>query len=100
MTRHIRISEPASAEFTDAVRWYEKRRPGLGAEFFDAVVATIDLVEHRPGIGTASYPDPKTRRMLVSRFPYQVVYRFDQSEVVVVAVSHLKRRPGYWKYRN
>jgi plasmid stabilization system protein ParE len=96
----VRISEPASDEFTDAVRWYETRRPGLGAELFDAVVESIESIERQPEIGTAIYPDPQTRRVLVVRFPYQVVYRLDQNEIVVVAIAHLKRRPGFWNHRS
>ena len=74
MRRGARISEPAPYEFTDAVRWYEVQRPGLGAELFDAVVATIEGIERQPEIGAAAYPDPQTKRILVERFPYQVVY--------------------------
>lgn len=99
MRRGVRVSEPASDELTDAVRWYETRRPGLGAELFDAVAATIEGIERQPAIGTAAYPDPQTRRVLVTRFPFQVVYRLDQDEILVVAIAHLKRRPGYWKHR-
>ena len=40
----FRISHPASAEFADAVRWYEQKRKGLGAEFFDAVTQAIELI--------------------------------------------------------
>ena len=75
MRRRVRITEPASREFTAAVRWYESRRPGLGAELFDAVAATIELTEWQPEIGTAAYSNPQMRRILVERFPYQVVYR-------------------------
>ena len=95
----LRISEPASDEFREAVRWYEARRRGLGGEFFDAIVATMSVIESRPEIGTAAFHDPAMRRMLVSRFPYQVVYRLAPREIVVVAIAHLKRRPGYWKHR-
>jgi plasmid stabilization system protein ParE len=95
-----RISEPASDEFTDAVRWYESQRPGLGAELFDAVVATIAGIERQPEIGAATYPDPQTKRVLVERFPYQVVYRLEMNEIVVIAIAHLKRRPGYWQHRS
>lgn len=42
MRRGARVSKPASDELTDAVRWYEAQRPGLGAELFDAVTATIE----------------------------------------------------------
>jgi hypothetical protein len=44
-------------------------------------------------------PDPMTRRILLLGFPYQIVYRLRPAEIVIVAVAHLKRRPGYWKNR-
>ncbi len=99
MKRRVRTSEPASDELIDAIRWYEERRPGLGGDFFDAVAETVTLIEARPEIGSVSRHDPQTRRMLVPRFPYQVVYRLRPTEIIIVAVAHLKRRPGYWKRR-
>ena len=74
MSRPIRTSEPASAEFSEAVRWYEARRPGLGGEFFDEVAAILTLIRANPEIGTTISADGQTRRALVGRFPYQVVY--------------------------
>ena len=100
MNRSVRSSEPASDEFAEAVRWYEIRRAGLGGEFFDAVAATLSLIETNPEIGTAISPDGQTRRTLVTRFPYQVVYRIRPIEIVIVAIAHVKRRPGYWKNRS
>ena len=100
MTRRIRTSEPASDEFTEAVRWYEARCSGLGGEFFDAVAATVSLIETNPEIGTKISTDGHTRRALVARFPYQVVYRLRPTEIVIAAIAHLKRRPGYWKNRS
>ena len=100
MTRPIRTSEPASDEFSEAVRWYETRRSGLGGEFFDAVAATISLIETNPEIGTTISTDGHTRRVLVARFPYQVVYRLRPTEMAIVAIAHVKRRPGYWKNRS
>jgi toxin ParE1/3/4 len=98
--RPIRTVEPASDEFHEAVRWYEARRASLGAEFFDAVAAALSLIETNPEIGPAISADGHTHRALVARFPYQVVYRVRASEIVIVAIAHLKRRPGYWKHRS
>ena len=95
----VRSSEPASDELAEAVRWYETCRAGLGGEFFDAVVATLALIETSPEIGQTTSIDGQTRRTLVARFPYQVVYRLRPTEIVIVAIAHLKRRPGYWKNR-
>lgn len=43
--RPIASSEPAPAEFSEAVRWYEARRPGLGGDFFDEVTAILNPIE-------------------------------------------------------
>jgi len=64
--RPIRTGEPASDEFSEAVRWYEARRSGLGGEFFDAVAATLALIETNPEIGASISADGQTRRALVS----------------------------------
>jgi plasmid stabilization system protein ParE len=99
VTRTVRNLRAASEEFAAATQWYEKQRPGLGAEFFDAVTETTDRIEAHSEIGTPVSPDQRTRRLLVQRFPYQVVYRLLPDEIVIIAVAHLKRRPGYWKTR-
>lgn len=100
MKHTFRIIHEASAEFTDAVVWYEERRTGLGAEFFDAVSAIIGLIGEEPELGAAISSMPSHRRRLVSRFPYEVVYRVTTSEVTIVAIAHLRRRPGYWVRRS
>ena len=100
MRRPFRIGEPASDEFREAVRWYEAPRPGLGSEFFNAVAATLSRIESNSEIGTSLSADGQTRRILVDRFPYQIVYRLRPAEIVIVAFAHLKRRPGYWRNRS
>jgi plasmid stabilization system protein ParE len=92
----IRISDPASAEFADAVRWYEQKRTGLGSEFFEAVIQAIELVRTRPEVGT---PAGRTRSWLLTRFPYRLIYRVRDDDIYIVAIAHTSRRPGYWKNR-
>jgi plasmid stabilization system protein ParE len=99
VTLPIRILPEASAELTEAVRWYEAKRRGLGRDLLHETAKVVDRLEENPRGGTPMSADQRTRRLLVSRFPYQVVYRLRPDEIVVVAVAHLKRRPGYWKDR-
>jgi plasmid stabilization system protein ParE len=99
VSRPLRSSKPASDELAEAVRWYETRRAGLGGEFFDAIAATLSAIETNPEIGTTLSADGHTRRALLARFPYQVVYRLRPTEMVIVAIAHVKRRPEYWKRR-
>lgn len=93
------ISRPASDELTEAVRWYELRRSGLGGDFHDAIVRTIELIRLHPEIGTARTGRLPHRQLRVTGFPYKVVYRLRKDDIYVVAVAHTSRRPGYWKDR-
>ena len=99
MSRQFRNLRAAREELAAAVRWFEEQRTGLGAEFYDEVVAATARLQTFPEGGAPVSPDHLTRRVIVSRFPYQIVYRLTPTEIVVLAVAHLKRRPDYWKDR-
>ncbi len=100
--RRVRILEQAAVEAIEAAAWYEHERPRLGREFDRAVNAAIDLLEDEivplanlPGVTGAG----RTKRLLLKRFPYDIVVRELPEEIVVVAVAHQSRRPGYWRDR-
>jgi len=95
----FQFSKPASDEVAEAIRWYEMRRSGLGSDFYDAIVQTIDLIRTHPEIGTPRMGRLPNRQLRVTRFPYKVVYRVREHNIYVVAVAHTSRRPGYWKDR-
>ena len=54
---------------------------------------------------TTSYPhalteiEPEIRRCLLARFPYALIYGIEQQTIVIIAVAHLHRQPGYWADR-
>ena len=98
MNRQPHTARPAAEELAAAVGWYEDRRAGLGSEFFDAIVRTLNRIAEVPEAGSP-FRDLNARRMLVAGFPYQVVYRIDSDESRVIAFAHLKRRPGFWRHR-
>jgi plasmid stabilization system protein ParE len=98
VTRRIRAAKPASEELTAAVAWYERQRPGLGRQFYEATLATVDRILDNPEAGPIFGASP-TRRMLVSGFPYQVVYRLTGEDIRILAFAHLKRRPDFWRHR-
>ncbi len=41
--------------------------------------------------------DKKTRKALLSRFPYNVYYDLIDDKIVIFRVLHNKRRPATWK---
>jgi toxin ParE1/3/4 len=94
--RPFRFHPRASAELEAAAAWYDERRPGLGAEFIAAVRSKVREVLLAP----ERWPLVKgTRRVLVRRFPYAIVYREVPGSggmVEIVAVAHVRRRPRCW----
>lgn len=40
-----------------------------------------------------------TRRLILDRFPYLVIYQVGESSIRIVAIAHARRRPGYWRWR-
>ena len=100
LTRPLRGAPEADAEFAEAVRWYEEQRPGLGTEFLAEVREARKLIQKHPGIGSPLRGARRgERRVMIKRFPYQVIYYVRAHDIVIVALAHTKRRPGYWKTR-
>jgi plasmid stabilization system protein ParE len=40
-----------------------------------------------------------TRRCVLRRFPFSIIYRVKESNIVIIAFAHGRRRPGYWLNR-
>lgn len=90
----IRFLDVAQEEFDEAVEYYNAQAPGLGDEFLLEVLSTLERVRQFPN---AWHPyTENSRRCQTRRFPYGVAYQILESEILVVAVAHLHRRPGYW----
>ena len=87
----------AEAEFDRAVEYYEQFQPGLGLEFAEEIYATITRIIQYPDAWSAL--SKNSRRCLVSRFPYGVIYQIKSRSLRIIAVAHLNRRPSYWKER-
>ncbi|MBT3222748.1 MAG: type II toxin-antitoxin system RelE/ParE family toxin [Proteobacteria bacterium] len=100
MTHRVRFDPRAATEEQASVDWYENRRPGLGAEFATA----IDDALHRICENAEGYPlwqdGQPFRKCTMRRFPYSLFYVLEQDAVVVLAVAHSRRRPGYWQQKD
>ncbi|HBB87208.1 MAG TPA: hypothetical protein DC047_06300 [Blastocatellia bacterium] len=94
----IVIRPSAATEIEAAYRWYERQRPGLGEEFLEAVNNMIAVIVGHP----ERFPivHRNTRRVLLSRFPFSILYRVKVGHVVVVACFHSRRNPRLWKVRS
>ena len=102
MTKPIRVDAEAEEEISHAIDRYEKEREGLGFELWQELSAAIDsLAEPGPECGPViGLPrELGTRRKLLSRFPYAVVFVEMDAYVRVISVMHGHRLPAYWRQR-
>ena len=102
MSTRVRVDPRAADELEEAAEWYDRQRAGLGRELVLEVRAAVRSLAQNPRSGSpVDVVDPAlgVRRVRVRRFPYQVVYVGIDAGVVVIAVAHDRRRPGYWDTR-
>jgi toxin ParE1/3/4 len=87
----------ARLEYREAAAFYETRRSGLGAAFTIEVEAAIERIVRNPNSWRAIEQD--VRRCLTHTFPYGILYSIESNSILIIAVMHLHRRPGYWRER-
>jgi plasmid stabilization system protein ParE len=94
VSKPFQFHPAAREEFRSATRWYRAQNVLASSEFRATVSSAIRL------IAESSQRWPKylhgTRRLVMQRFPFSVVYLDEPDFVIIVAVAHSKRRPGYW----
>jgi len=93
----LMILSCAEQEFAEAVDYYNVECPGLGYEFAAEISQTFDRIVHHP----EAWPQYSTRsrRCLVDRFPYGVLYQIRGNCILIGAVMHLRKNPIQWQQR-
>ena len=87
----------ALTEYSEAVQYYAEQRVDLAQEFIDAVEGAVYRLRDSPKL----YPaiDRDIRRCLTRKFPYAILYTVEPDFILILAVMHCKKKPGYWKSR-
>ncbi len=97
MTPRLTFRPQARTELLEVRRWYDERRPGLGAEFGQEADRALELLRRTPEAFQRINGD--IRRVRLQRFPYSIYFRILDDEVVVLAVMHGRRHPRRWQSR-
>lgn len=87
----------AVLEFEEAIQFYKQRGRKLGQRLAKEVRAAIAKIVATPDRWRILEED--VRRCLVRVFPYAVLYTTEDDYILIVAIAHGKRRPGYWRHR-
>lgn len=97
----LRVLSTAEAEASEAACWYDDQSTGLGELFLVEYAAALSAIEQAPlrfGLLETDLAS-RLRRCILRRFPYALIYEVLPEKVVVLAVAHTSRRPGYWRDR-
>jgi plasmid stabilization system protein ParE len=87
----------ADEEFAEAIRFYFEISPELGVRFYREMERLL--------LDICSDPerfhrfDPPARRHFSRDFPYAVIFVPNPEFIQIVAIMHMKRRPGYYRGR-
>ena len=97
MPRPIGFPPEALAEAVAAAAWYRDRSARAAAAFEAEIAHAMNRIAAAPD----RYPPyvDESRRILLRRFPYAIIYRLNADTIEIVAIAHGRRRPGYWRHR-
>jgi len=93
----MRFHPDVEQEVDSAYAWYETQVTGLGEDFLHELENGLVSVQTMPETWTVVIPG--FRRYLLQKFPYGIIYQIVPHAVLVVAVTHLNRKSGYWQQR-
>ena len=99
----LRLHPEANRELASTAGWYERKQPGLGSAFSSSVFRALHSIDEHPG----TWPEwpgvhhaPPIRRFLLPDFPFAVPYMVLEGRVIILAITHVRRRPGHWLKRS
>jgi len=93
----VRLHPEARAELQEARNWYYERSPLSATAFAHAVDNAVSRILEVPTQSPVA--EKRLHKLVLQRFPFNIFYLPGESEIIIVAVAHQKRRPGYWSSR-
>ena len=94
----VKLHPEARVDLREGKAFYRRRSPLAAVAFAHEIDTAISRITDSP----LRYPQGEhgTREFILHwRFPYTVVYRIKDSLIVIVAVAHQSKEPGYWHHR-
>lgn len=87
----------ALTEYAEAVQYYAEQRVEVAQAFIDAIEDAVYRIRESPT--RYILIDEDVRRCMTCRFPYGILYTIEQNYILILAVMHCSREPGYWESR-
>jgi toxin ParE1/3/4 len=96
-SKPLRFHPEAEQEYLTALAWYRERSLIAAINFESGFAQAVLRIAENPQRWPIYFQD--FRKYILRQFPFSLVYQESSSEIVVFAVSHGSRRPGYWRDR-
>lgn len=96
---NVEFHSAAERELRQAVDYYNDQQSDLGYEFAAEVEGAVARIRNSPDAWAWISQQDNLRRCQTHRFPYGLIYQVQPNRILVIAVMHLNRRPGYWQDR-
>lgn len=94
----VLLHPDAEAELIAGATFYkENASKKIAQDFLAEFNQAINLLKYNPRLGISW--EQQTRKLVLHRFPYSIVYYEHSGQLKIVAVAHQSRRPGYWRDR-
>jgi toxin ParE1/3/4 len=95
----LRFTRWIPDDLAEALNWDDSKSTILGDRIRTAVDAAFDAVEESPELYPFAIPKLRLRFYRLRRFPYLVLYRIEESAIVVIGVRHGASDPKKWRER-
>ena len=92
--KRVKWHEAAEDELLNEIGYLELQAPGLGRRFFAEVARVEALIVEFPEAATEIRPN--IRRRMLRKFRFTLLYSIEKQGVLILALAHHSRRPGYW----
>jgi len=90
----VKFTTEARSDIFEAADYYEQKEFGLGQRFRDEIGKILITVSSSPFLWRER--PGKYRRVNCPVFPYYIAYVVRDETIVVVAIAHVSRKPGFW----
>ena len=88
----------ARQDFAESYAWYCAQSDRAADRFEAFINEAIEKLRCDPELGIRIDDKHRFYRLKKS-FPFYLVYRTEPTKIVVVAIAHNRREPGYWRGR-
>ena len=94
----VSLTGEAELELMEGAQHYFREADAqLGNAFISEFERCVELLRKYPEFGAKWRGS--TRRLPLRRFPFNLIYMVQSSELRIIAVAHQSRRPSYWRGR-